>query len=46
MIVSDNGTELASNAIVQSADDHKVTWHCIAPGGAERFCRIARLTPS
>ena len=41
MIVSDNGTELASNAIVQSADDHKVTWHCIAPGGAERFCRIA-----
>ena len=36
MIVSDNGTELASNAIVQSADDHKVTWHG----------RIARLTPS
>ena len=32
MIVSDNGTELTSNAILQWADDHKVTWHYIAPG--------------
>ena len=32
MIVSDNGTELTSNAILQWADDHKVNWHYIAPG--------------
>jgi putative transposase len=31
-IVSDNGTELTSNAILQWADDHKVNWHYIAPG--------------
>src|ERR1700756_5579542 len=32
MIVSDNGTELTSNAILQWAEDHKVDWHYIAPG--------------
>jgi putative transposase len=32
MIVSDNGTELTSNAILQWADDHKIAWHYIAPG--------------
>ena len=32
MIVSDNGTELTSNAILRWADDHKVDWHYIAPG--------------
>jgi putative transposase len=31
-IVSDNGTELTSNAILQWADDYKVNWHYIAPG--------------
>ena len=31
-IVSDNGTELTSYAILQWADDHKVAWHYIAPG--------------
>src|SRR5262249_7586553 len=31
-IVSDNGTELTSNAIPQWADHHKVAWHYIAPG--------------
>jgi transposase InsO family protein len=31
MIVSDNGTELTSNAILRWADDHKVAWHYIAP---------------
>lgn len=31
-IVSDNGTELTSNAILQWADDRKVAWHYIAPG--------------
>src|ERR1041384_159339 len=32
MIVSDNGTELTSNAILRWADHHKVGWHYIAPG--------------
>jgi putative transposase len=31
-IVSDNGTEFTSNAILQWADDHNVAWHYIAPG--------------
>jgi putative transposase len=32
MIVSDNGTELTSNAILAWADDAGVAWHYIAPG--------------
>jgi putative transposase len=32
MIVSDNGTELTSTAILCFADDHKIAWHYIAPG--------------
>lgn len=31
-IVSDNGTELTSNAILNWADETKVEWHYIAPG--------------
>jgi putative transposase len=31
-IVSDNGTELTSNAILEWADKQKVGWHYIAPG--------------
>ncbi len=31
-IVSDNGTELTSNAILAWADDTGVGWHYIAPG--------------
>ena len=31
-IVSDNGTELTSNAILEWADQRKVGWHYIAPG--------------
>jgi transposase InsO family protein len=31
-IVSDNGTELTSNAILRWVDDHEVAWHYIAPG--------------
>jgi len=31
-IVSDNGTELTSNAILEWADERKVDWHYIAPG--------------
>ena len=32
MIVSDNGTELTSNAIFAWARDHKIDWHYIVPG--------------
>ena len=32
MIVSDNGTELTSNAILTWADQSRVGWHYIAPG--------------
>ena len=32
MIVSDNGTELTSNAILAWQEDRQVEWHYIAPG--------------
>ena len=32
MIVSDNGTELTSNAILKWCVEHKIEWHYIAPG--------------
>src|SRR5438034_4530203 len=32
MIVSDNGTELTSNAILKWAETNGVEWHYIAPG--------------
>jgi putative transposase len=32
MIVSDNGTEFTSNAMLGWAKDHGVNWHYIAPG--------------
>jgi putative transposase len=32
MIVSDNGTEFTSNAMLMWAKDHSVNWHYIAPG--------------
>ena len=32
MVVSDNGTEFTSNAILAWSRDHKVEWHYIAPG--------------
>ena len=32
MIVSDNGTELTSNAMFAWAQDNRVAWHFIAPG--------------
>jgi len=32
MIVSDNGTEFTSNAILRWADQSRVEWHYIAPG--------------
>ena len=32
MVVSDNGTELTSNAMLKWQEDRKVDWHYIAPG--------------
>jgi len=32
MIVSDNGTEFTSNAILAWQQEHNVEWHYIAPG--------------
>ncbi len=32
MIVSDNGTEFTSTAILGWAQDHRIAWHYIAPG--------------
>lgn len=32
MIVSDNGTELTCNAVLNWCSDHKISWHYIAPG--------------
>lgn len=32
MIVSDNGTELTSNAVLRWAAKHAIEWHYIAPG--------------
>ena len=32
MVVSDNGTELTSNAILKWQEDRQVEWHYIAPG--------------
>ncbi|RWM12897.1 DDE-type integrase/transposase/recombinase, partial [Mesorhizobium sp.] len=32
MIVSDNGSEFTSNAILAWADQNRVQWHYIAPG--------------
>jgi transposase InsO family protein len=32
MIVSDNGTEFTSNAMLSWAEEHRVAWHFIAPG--------------
>ena len=32
MVVSDNGTEFTSNAMLAWAEEHKIDWHFIAPG--------------
>lgn len=32
MIVSDNGTELTSNAILKWQEERRIEWHYIAPG--------------
>ncbi|GAB4542709.1 MAG: hypothetical protein Tsb0019_41900 [Roseibium sp.] len=35
MVVSDNGTELTSNAMLKWQEDRGVEWHSIAPGKRE-----------
>jgi putative transposase len=36
MIVSDNGTELTSHAILRRQEERAVEWHSIAPGKPQR----------
>ena len=38
MVVSDNGTELTSNAILTWVDQSRVAWHYIAPGKPMQNC--------
>jgi putative transposase len=48
MVVSDNGSELTSNAILTWADRSRVEWHYIAPGSrvadGRRWLSIQHLT--
>ena len=46
MVVSDNGTELTSHAILGWQEDRKVEWHYIAPGKPMQngFIEIGRQT--
>lgn len=32
MIVSDNGTEMTSHAILKWVNGDRIEWHCISPG--------------
>jgi putative transposase len=43
MVVSDNGSELTSNAILTWADHTRVDWHYIAPGKPMQNAFIAAL---
>ena len=40
MIVSDNGTELTSHAILRWQEQHGVLWHYIAPGKPQHPCQL------
>jgi putative transposase len=46
-IVSDNGTELTSRAVLQWAQDHNIEWHYITPNvrGHNGYCVPGRLSP-
>lgn len=46
MIVSDNSTELTSNAILKWCAEHKIDWHYIAPGKPMQTCRRLSRTDS
>ena len=43
-VVSDNGTEFTSNAILTFADDRKIDWHRIAPGKPTRDTPSSRAS--
>ena len=43
MIVSDNGTELTSLAILRWAQDRQIEWHYIAPGKPQQNGRHERM---
>ena len=43
MIVSDNGTELTSRAILQWQEDNRIEWHYIAPGKPTQNGFVERL---
>ena len=43
-ILSDNGTELTSNAVLAWSDRTGVRWHCIAPGKPQQNGFIESLT--
>jgi putative transposase len=42
-VVSDNGTEVTSNAILTFADDRQIDWHYIAPGKPTQNASIESL---
>jgi transposase InsO family protein len=44
MIVSDNGTELTSNAILAWSQAHHIDWHYIAPGKPMQNGYVESLT--
>lgn len=44
MVVSDNGTELTSNAILKWQEDRKVEWHYVAPGKPMRDTAWSRAS--
>jgi transposase InsO family protein len=43
IVVSDNGSELTSNAILTWADHSRAEWHCIAPGKPMQNAFIASM---
>jgi len=43
MVVSDNGTELTSNAVLRWAPDQDIEWHYIAPRQANAECLRGKL---
>ena len=45
MSVSDNGTELTSNAILKRCAEHRIEWHYIAPGKPMQNGVVAQLSP-
>lgn len=44
MVVSDNGMELTSNAILKWQEERRVEWHYIAPGKPVRDTALSRAS--